>query len=405
MATTYIQCYGVKDRFAPRSQIIRKAYGVNDNSSWVKLGGYWKDNGWNAVTENYFVVEKINGEPVEDADVAHRLEQIARQTIARKYAEDYSSNVVFFASNSSAGYEYPVLSPSQAAAIDSGVNIFDYTKFLRYAFAANYVYSIEPGVEPFEFSENPVFKKLMLKTGTDRLEVIDEFTGKSGLIAMAIKVPATQGLEEEILISYKGTNLNNRKDLVQDFELAIANLGEFDVDWQKDAYDFYQKIAQQYPPNQASFSEGYRASSASKTYNVVLTGHSLGAYMAIGVGVRTGVLARVFSSPATRIIGRYIHAFANTMRLNNVINVIRRLDPLATLSGNHDENMIYFPDTGSINVMENHGLSGIISDLLLPLSANAGLAKLLPPYVYITPDTTTGAGLKAQVNYWGEFNQ
>ena len=400
MATTYLQCYGISDDFIARSKTIKKAWGINHNNSWVKLGGYWKDSGWNAVTENYFVVKEINGQPIDDGDVAKKLQDIARDTIKRKYAERYSNKVVFFASDSSAGYEYPVLSPSQAAGIDSGKQIFDYTRLLRYAFAADYVYSKEPGAAPSEFAQNQMFKDLMHSPDSGGLDIIDTFFGTSGLIAMAIKVPATKGLEEEIIISYKGTS--NKGDIVQDIELMMGNLVESDEDWQKDAYDFYSKISQQYPPNRSSVLDGYRVPKSSKSYNLVLTGHSLGAYTAVGVGVRTGVMARVYSSPATRLISKYIYAFGNTMRLNNVINLIRRYDPVATVSGNHDENMVYFPNVPGANVINNHLLTGMINDLLIPLATKATQSGL-PESVYITPDTATGAGLNSRVNYWGDF--
>ncbi|NKB76148.1 MAG: hypothetical protein GKR96_03645 [Gammaproteobacteria bacterium] len=402
MATTYIQCYGTRDDSVPRSEVIKKAWGVNDNNSWVKLGGYWKDSGWNATSENYFVVEEINGSAVSDSQVTPRLEQIARSTMRSKYGESYAHNVTFFASNSSAGYEYPALSPSQAAAIQSGQGVFNYTKLLRYAFASDYVYGIEPGAAPSTFSQKRIFKDLMQAPDSSGLDVIDTFTGSSGLIAMAIKVPGTKELDEEIIISYKGTS--NQGDIIQDVELMMGNLVESDVDWQKDAHDFYQRITKRYPPNSASLASGYQSTGVTQGHNVVLTGHSLGAYTAAGVGVRTGVLTRVFSSPATRLISKYTDAFANTMRLNNVVNFIRRFDPVATVSGNHDENMVYFPSTGGMNVIENHLLTGMIGDLLLPLSENSKQNELLPEFVYVTPDASTGASLNSRINYWGEFN-
>ena len=400
MATTYLQCYGVSDDFIARSKTIKKAWGINRKNSWVKLGGYWKDSGWNAVTENYFVVKEIDGQSVDDGEVAKKLQAIARDTIKRKYAEHYSHNVVFFASDSSAGYEYPVLSPIQAAEIDSGKQIFDYARLLRYAFAAEYVYSIEPGAASSEFPQKQIFKDLMHSPDSGGLDIIDTFSGASGLIAMAIKVPAKKGLEEEIIISYKGTS--NKGDIVQDIELMMGNLVESDEDWQKDAYDFYQRISQQYPPNQSSVIDGYSVPKSSKGYNVVLTGHSLGAYTAVGVGVRSGVMTRVYSSPATRLISKYIYAFGNTMRLNNAINFIRRYDPVATVSGNHDENMVYFPNVPGVNVINNHLLTGIINDILIPLTIDEKQSAL-PESVYITPDTAMGSGLNSRVNYWGDF--
>ena len=72
--STNLQCYGVKDSFNVRSDLIEKSWAVNANNEYLKLDGYWKDNSYRASTENYFVVEAIDSVPVNASDVHQILE-------------------------------------------------------------------------------------------------------------------------------------------------------------------------------------------------------------------------------------------------------------------------------------------------------------------------------------------
>lgn len=402
--STYLQCYGVKDSFAARSDLIKKSWAVNPNNQYLKLDGYWKDNGYNADTENYFIVKAIDSQPVTSDKVHSTLASMCKNTLVNKYSNEFTSNVTYFASNSSVGYEYPVMTEVDALAINNSELPVAYNNMLRYAFASSYVYSTEQGASSFSFTDNPTFQQLMLNENSLDLDVIARYVGDSGVHGVAIKVPAvpSKNLEQEIIIAFKGTS--NGGDVMQDIELVLANLSETDEDWQVDAYNFTQQILAQYPANAASLTRGYQTSGATTSYNVVLTGHSLGAYTAIDASVRTGVLARVFSSPATRIIEKYIHAFANKMRYNNVINMVREKDPVATLSGRHNENMIYFPKAPGSNPADSHYLTPFINDILMPLANNQASAANKPTHVYITPDTSIGAGLTELVNTWGHVN-
>lgn len=399
--TTYVQCYGVKDSFAPRSDLIKKSWGVNDSNQYLKLKGYWRDNSYNAMDENYFVVKSINSVAVNSDQMHEVLTEACRKTLARKYSSDFLSNISYFATSHSYGYEYPAISEAEAFAINNATLPLSYNKMLRYAFASSYVYSTEPGANAFAFSDDAVFQALMLADGSDQLEVVDSFVGDSGVYGVAIKVPAipAKNLEEEVIISFKGTS--NGQDFLQDVELMFANLNETDEDWQRDAYNFTQRVLANYPANTQSLSRGYQASSASQTYNIVLTGHSLGGYTAIDAGVRTGILTRTFSSPATRIIEKYIHLFSNKMRYRNAINLVRKGDPVSTMSGRHNENMIYFPGaTGSKDPARSHYLTPFINEILKPLAVQANDAQAKPTALYITADTTAGSGLDETINYW-----
>jgi hypothetical protein len=402
--STYLQCYGVKDNFEPRSDLIKKSWAVNPNNQYLKLDGYWKDNSYSADTENYFVVKVIDSVPVTSEQVHSVLAGMCSNTLVNKYSDKFISNITYFASNNSYGYEYPVITETDSLAINNTELPVAYNSMLRYAFASGYVYSTEQGAAPFPFTDNTKFKQLMVDENSAELNIIATYVGKSGVQGVAIKAPAvpSKNLEEEIIISFKGTS--DGTDVMQDIELMLANLSETDKDWQAEAYQFTQQILAQYPANKASLTRGYKASSAAKTYNVVLTGHSLGAYTAIDAGVRTGILTRVFSSPATRIIEKYTHAFANKMRYNNVINMVREKDPVATMSGRHNENMIYFPEAAGSNPADSHYLTPFINDILIPLANGKTTAANKMSHVYITPDATTGAGLTELVNIWDHTN-
>ena len=283
--TTYVQGYGIYNNFIARSKLIKKHWLETNTNSYLTLGGYWKDNSTTAIYENYFVVESINNKKVKPEDVQTKLEQFTQATIENHYGSEYAQNVSFFSANSSLFWEYPILSPIEANEIMSKTDVFSYAKILRYAFASSYAYSLEPG-KNFEFENNSNFKALMLNQG--RLDIIDSIKDKNGVYAVAIKVPAISklNLAEEIIIAYKGTNPFNTGDLLEDIKLFFANLKETDIAWQETAYQFCQNIIKDFPPNSQSLASGYQRSQQDNTYNVVLTGHSLGGYTAVDSGVR-----------------------------------------------------------------------------------------------------------------------
>ena len=118
--------------------------------------------------------------------------------------------------------------------------------------------------------------------------------------------------------------------------------------------------------------------------------------------MRAGLLTRVFACPATRIIDKYVDAFANKMRYKNVINLVRENDPLSLLSGRHNENMIYFPSADlSSNPIQSHNLVPFITEILKPLARKRKALGKQPSYVYLTADSHTGAGLNKSANFWG----
>ncbi|WP_245542727.1 hypothetical protein [Psychromonas ossibalaenae] len=87
------------------------------------------------------------------------------------------------------------------------------------------------------------------------------------------------------------------------------------------------------------------------------------------------------------------------MRYSNIINLVREKDPVSTISGRHNENMIYFPTAKGIDPGSSHYLTPFINDVLKPLYIQAANAKARPRYLYITADAS--AGLDIPVHYWG----
>ena len=51
-----------------------------------------------------------------------------------------------------------------------------------------------------------------------------------------------------------------------------------------------------------------------------------------------------------------------------------------------------------------HYLTPFINEILKPLAKQSSNAQAKPSHVYITADTTAGAGLDETVNYWGDAN-
>ncbi|KAF7780964.1 hypothetical protein PRUB_a5382 [Pseudoalteromonas rubra] len=397
--TTFVQSYGIHTGFIPRSQLVKKHW-MLAGDDYAKLQGHWHDNALTAIYGNYFVVDKINGVEVSDAQAQATLEELSRVTLAQQFGPQYSNNISFFASDRSVGWEYPVLTPSQAKEISNSLDVIAYNKVLRYAFASAYAYSLEPGGS-FAYHDDPLYQKLMLTNG--KLEIIDSLLNVDGVYAFAVKVPAiaSESLEEEVIIAYKGTNPFNTGDLYEDFKLFFANLAETDIAWQRTAYEFCQHILDQYPPNQASVAPGYQIPETTNSHNVVLTGHSLGGYTAVDSGVRTGIQTRVFASPGTKIIDTYARYFANTMRLRNVINFRTDYDPISSSALRHDENEVEFPAFPDKNLFVNHSLENMIKERLIPLYHNWQDPTARPSQLFITPDASIGAGLKFRTNFWG----
>ncbi|NES03054.1 MAG: hypothetical protein F6K22_09435 [Okeania sp. SIO2F4] len=399
---TYLSAYAVKPSyfegdFVDQSKLTKKSWIKNPDGSDLKLNGYWHNSGSTSVTDNYFVVQGINGQHVMPEMVHQMLTSLCQTYFQEKYP-DYSYGFVYFASDSSMGYEYPAISPTDEKNISAEPNVFEYEKILRYALASSIAYSIESG--DFSILNNDYYASLMYNNSTNELDIVKAQQGENGLWALAIKVPAIpqKQLEEEIIIAYKGTS--NPGDIKQDFWLTIQNFYEKNQNWQQESFNFCYDVIQNHVPNDSSIQMGYTELDGKN--NIVLTGHSLGGYTAIQTATRWGLKARTFSAPATKIIDQLNKTFSNTMYFNNCINFVRKNDLVVSASGRHSENMVYFPSTGGLP-LSNHRLGLFIDDILGPLAEGPGNdSNISPTNIYVTPTVTLGSGISDRINIWGK---
>jgi len=415
-STTYLKCYGVftetnatKSGFIKRSDLIGASWGYNENNKYLELGGRWNKSGFftNRTSENYFVLEYIDGKAVDSDDIRDILTQACSRGIKnRDYDGNYYDVVRYNASNGNIRDDYPILTEAEVETIASSFDdALDYGKILRYAYGAKYSYSIEKEAEAFPYLEDSVAKEIFLIDGKAKeLMRMTPETNDTEIHAVAIEVPASaeNGFEKEILISYKGTNPWNGNDVAEDIALAYRNVLESSehIKWENDAYNFYKMVMEKYPACKSSYDISFQEGKPeSDCYNVVITGHSLGAFLAVDVGTRTGLVTRAFSTPSTRIIESYVTLFANQMRLNNVFTFYRKGDPVTT--GNHIENLIEFvPPVDTLNPIGSHSLEPFIEEVLKAKYMKT--SKALPLAVEITPNAMLGSGLTKRINMWGK---
>lgn len=444
--STYVKVYGIHKDLVSQANLATSSW-LFTGDNLTRLGGAWQNPALFAVQKNFFIAHSVDGFKLPYARELKRLLELGRDTISTQHSLDYSHNIALFASNRSSvhcssvhrspvhrnapslntAWEYPILTRAQASEINDDLNLFSYAALLRYAFASRLAYGLtaaDAGLpnkigdtkalnrtvssrkapSKKKYDDDALFKQLMLHNG--KLQVVAKTTGEHGVYALALKVPAIADyrLEEEVIIAFKGTKLSNADSLVQDGRLMAANIKELDENWQRAAFAFTEEVIRRFPPNGQSVASGYLVSNSAKKYNVVLTGHSLGAYAAIDSAARTGITSRVFSLPSFEIVGQYARCVAHTLRRRNVINFRMEQDPLTISSDTHDQNLVCFPavNLNSVdNPIDNHDLDNMIELRLIPLLDNWRDKQARPRYVYITPDSNLGAGLKYRVNHWG----
>lgn len=401
-STIYLIAYAISEsyfhnNFVPQSKLVNRSWVYNEDGSYVSISGYWCNPNFYSVTENYFVVEEINGVSVAPDKVYDHLMKLCEEHMDREKIE-HGQGIVFFGDRISLGYEYPILDAKSETHLSQNQNVFNYFEVLRYAFASSIAYSQESTKYPFE--HNAIYKELMLGS-SHHLEIVDEMNGNtndSRIWAVAVKVPAVERLQlkEEIIIAFKGST--NTKDLIEDAKLTIQNFFEFNRDWQKETFNFCNRVVQKFPPSNTSIERGYKHYHGE--HSIVLTGHSLGGYTAIENAMRLGIKSRTFSSPATKIVNSYLDTFSNSLFLNNSINFVRRNDPVVFASGRHNENMVYYPSSGGIP-LNNHYLNAFITEIIEPLATSKDVdGNVSPTNIYISPIATLGSGLELPVNIW-----
>ena len=398
---TYLQCYGIKNsksEFLMRSQLLDKTWALNPKDTHLELQGNWNSSKFTDVKENFFVASHVGGQHFISEKVHGKLKTFCQNSL-QKSTDIRFEKIRYYASNSVAGYEYPVLTEQESREIidakDFSVNT---DQLLRYAFASAKAYALKKPEELEKYSSLDKFKTLM---DEETVKVIDEHK-TSMLHAIAIQVPSVSSggneLEEEVIVAFKGTDKESSTDLLSDFAIASESINFFGTSSYRlalyqEAFEFLTKIINQYPPKDVL--PGYDNFPGATKHRVVLTGHSLGGYIAGDLAVRTGLPARTFSSPSLYIIRdsdqTSANMFANTMPMGNVINIYLEGDPIVEYSGRYSENrLMYSPLNNPQSVLDNHKLTNVIA-------AISSTEK--PTYVSLTPDSMMGFGLGgARVN-------
>jgi len=333
---SHLVCYLVEN------QHIKKDWGKTTDQ-FIVLHGTWKNQ---STSNNYFLVNSHTPEQIEEA---------CRATFQSK-----GGNVSAFASNSSLTYEYPLVYSNMHFESDMS-KVLDEHFILTLAQLSRRTY-------------NP---KAEIPSNYKQIDALVYTKGGESLI---------EGLafenENSIVIAYKGTDFRDAGKMKKDMHINAGILMQnvYTTESFKkavdDAMSFYSKIRNSHPHK-----------------TIVLTGDSMGGYLATRIAVYTGELARVFSSPATKT-SHYgqILPLANVLSMTNVINFVREWDPIVAGSGTHVENMVYFPADKSCSLknaaqtlMNCHGLGSFIDKVLTP-----GLA---PTHLAIRPDAKLGFGL------------
>ena len=226
---------------------------------------------------------------------------------------------------------------------------FDQDMILDLAKASQYVYMItnsspnHKGNEKLVYKENKVDKPSLVEGRNKKIpsgyQVVDSrIYKKSDLHVGAFYDPA----ENILMISYKGSS--ELKDFMKILDVLVSNFISTQkyVDLLNDAQDALTNIVQA------------QKEKSGKNPAVVLTGHSLGAFIASMMAYRNNYLARVFSSPAI-----YSKEGINPERFGNVVNFIRERD-FVDYSGYHAENRVYYPKQSYVNLWSNHDLKPFI---------------------------------------------
>ncbi|WP_313385292.1 lipase family protein [Chishuiella sp.] len=395
MEETYLKFYAIlkssiDNKFTFQSKLIKTDWLKNDKDNYIILKGKWKDNSFTATKENYFVLDEIDGQKIENqAFFKDKINELAIEFCKKKKITDIAY-FDFFAGNSKYGYEYPIVTKDILEETKKVEGKLNYDAICRYALASEYVYHLNNLTE-YKRKDDVKFIESM-----GDYKILETFKSRrSSMEAISFLLPPNEykKLKSEIVVAIKGTTISSAGDLYQDFLLSIQNVAEYNIVWQEDAAHFVEKVLNMAKERNILDEFGKP--------NVILTGHSLGAYTAMQTALRYDLKARVFAGPGVKVIDKYFNSFSNTIFRNSVLNFVREGDPVVKLSGRHEENMIYFP-TDNYNPIKIHGMSYFIDEVFPPFATD--VSRKLPSYIYCYPSATLGAGLIHSYNNWGKFN-
>jgi hypothetical protein len=195
--------------------------------------------------------------------------------------------------------------------------------------------------------------------------------------------------KRKVIIAYKGTS--NQTDIYSDMQLMVINAFPYYAPQLSslliNAFLFYDEVN-----NKLKADPSVKAG-----YDITITGHSLGGFIAAVVASEKGDKARIFSSPATYIASTALSPYQNSnIPMPNVINFVRYEDPVVNLSGRHVENMVYYPASPNYNLQKNPAASHSLTEFLEYLKAQPK-----PSAMYIYADAHIGSGTLFPINKYG----
>lgn len=397
--TTSVQCYGIKDsnqQFLQRSQLLKKVWAKNTKTgSDLVLQGKWHN--WQATDKQrtFFAANRIGGQHYTADKIHEKLRAACQKTLLEKEKAHFQ-NIRYYASDSSIiGYEYPILNEQESEKISNSKRLkVNSNEMLRYAYASGLAYVSKKPDEKEKYASSEKFQELMLFDDEQEVKVIAEH--KTPLLhAIALQVPSissAQGaLSEEIIVAFKGTDPESNEDILSDLAIASESFNPFGsstyrLPLYKEAFDFLTTIIEAHTPKDVF--RGYEGFSGEPKTRVVLTGHSLGGYVAADLSVRTGLPTWIFSSPSQYIINdsdqTSANLFANTMPVGNTLNTYLQGDPIVTYSGRYSENRLMYKSTSRAkSVTDKHKLTNVIEAII----------ENEPAYSSVTADAMMGYGL------------
>lgn len=390
----YIRCIGVQNDAGPL-KVTSAAPWYYEYGDWGKSFNWWDpasgvlgNSGW----MNYL-----------RSDGSWTLDSV-KNNCKSYLPSNVQLNIIPVAQYTSLTYEWPLIEKNtkfyylnnnkyfgSSASVTNPTNaqsFMNYDNLLTYAEAADFAYKVP------ETSGGNYGLQTLLTNSTTYVDKLSEYTvvgslNKAGISeACAVALLSPDG--KSLIISYKGTQ--SLTDAVTDLNLMIMNITKntaYMNDYIYQAYNFYQNVHSLY-----------------SNATVILTGHSLGAFIANIIAMKTGEIARVFSSPANYIVNNTGNIFSavwsildtNYVPTPNVLNFARSGDPVVDLSGRHVSSDIFFPSTGKANFATNHSLEPFINLLKI---------KSQPVQVYLNPDlkllNAIYDPITLQVNYQGYF--
>ena len=359
---SYVLCYGIKEE-----GILEKTWAYKDQKdSYYRIKGDWL----------YSPSDKTVALIVPEKEY-QTLESICHLSLKNSIP---LKSISFMAGASIFSSHYPVIQRPQLSFLDlkkalSFQEMLDYEELISYANASLYVYYVLTSKEWGELSKSQYnhyknyLPTIMPKGYTVIQESINDFYSIRS-IAFYNKT------KNQVIVSYRGSSNHlgefDKENLISDFFILISNFLKTPnyLNIIKNSKSFYLEIKKKYP-----------------TAQFILTGHSLGGYLASMIAYEEGEIARVFSSPATyKTAGLLSLFYSHQYTMKNAINFLRDNDYPVLWTGRHMTQTVYFQGHPTFNFTKRHSIVEFIDEVLIK--------KQIPSDFDIKPDTYIGFGIK-----------